>query len=92
MLTALALIATIALPRTAHLGVSTIHSPPRSLVAARNGSSIPAGGAVWPSTKTSAASASDARVQAGLVGAAVELDARGCVELVVRPCPASSSH
>jgi len=46
-----ALFSTLALtPRTAHLGVSTIHSPPRSRVAARsgNGTSIPANGAVWP--------------------------------------------
>ena len=46
-----ALFSTLALtPRTAHLGVSTIHSPPRSRVAARNGNgtSIPANGAVWP--------------------------------------------
>ena len=28
-----ALLSVLALPRTAHLGVSTIHSPPRSLVA-----------------------------------------------------------
>lgn len=38
----------IALPRTSHLGVSIVHSPPRSGVAARNGTDIPAGGAVWP--------------------------------------------
>lgn len=38
-------------PRTAHLGATTTLAPPRSRIAAamrRNGSSLPAGGAVWP--------------------------------------------
>ena len=41
---------TFGVPRTVHVGTHIIHSPPRSRVHSRltNGSSIPAGGAVWP--------------------------------------------
>lgn len=47
----LAAIALGATPHSAHLSALIVHSPPRSKFAARlypNGSSIPAGGAVWP--------------------------------------------
>ena len=39
-----------AAPRTVHLSSTIVHAPPRSRVASRlgNGSSIPAGGSVWP--------------------------------------------
>ena len=39
-----------ALPRSAHLGKLVVHAPPRSRIGSitANGSSIPAGGAVWP--------------------------------------------
>lgn len=40
----------VATPHTVHLSANIVHAPPRSRVASRlgNGSSIPAGGSVWP--------------------------------------------
>merc|ERR1740117_496968 len=42
--------AQLASPHTAHLGKTIVHAPPQSRFVQRlgNGSSIPAGGAVWP--------------------------------------------
>jgi len=83
-----------ALPRTSHLGAHIAHLPPRSRVSARlapdNGTSIPAGGAVWPTAiywSLVQVGTPPIDVPAAIDSGSGDLDvgAKGCVGCVTTP-------